>query len=49
MGRLDAALTVLAYCQGLTCQNPWAALHPDGAVSSLQQVRCREAVSDTLI
>lgn len=33
--RLDAMLLVLKTCSGKTCQQPWAALHPDGKVKTL--------------
>ena len=28
--RLDAVLTVMSYCSGATCRNPFIAIHPDG-------------------
>ncbi|KAG2446697.1 hypothetical protein HYH02_008263 [Chlamydomonas schloesseri] len=33
--RLDALLTVLAYCRGDTCRNPFSRIHPDGSVLDL--------------
>ncbi|KAG2435229.1 hypothetical protein HXX76_007311 [Chlamydomonas incerta] len=33
--RLDAVLTVLAYCRGETCRKPFSRIHPDGAVTDL--------------
>ncbi|PNW86422.1 hypothetical protein CHLRE_02g085850v5 [Chlamydomonas reinhardtii] len=33
--RLDALLTVLAYCRGNTCRDPFSRMHPDGAVTNL--------------
>lgn len=39
--RLDAVLSVVSYCRGWLCRNPWAVLHPTaptaggGAVASL--------------
>ncbi len=35
--RLNAVLTVLAYCVGQICREPWQVLHPEGDVSSLWQ------------
>lgn len=35
VNRLDAILSVAAYCTGSQCRNPWRALHPDGSVNSL--------------
>ena len=40
--RLDAVLSVLAYCRGATCRNPWKALHPEGGVSSFWQAMLRQ-------
>ena len=37
MDRLDALLSVLAYCSGPTCRQPWAAIHPDGSVANLAE------------
>jgi hypothetical protein len=38
LDRLDALLTVTGYCRGnRECANPYAVLHPDGAVSSFEQ------------
>ncbi len=37
ISRLDAALTVLAYCRGLSCRNPWHVLHGvNGGVDTLE-------------
>eukprot|EP00955_Chlamydomonas_euryale_P080643 363446-Chlamydomonas_euryale.AAC.14 len=33
--RLDALMTVMAYCKGPSCRNPWRVLHPDGSVNYL--------------
>jgi hypothetical protein len=35
--RLDAVLTVLAYCSGPVCRQPFSAIHPDGAVANLAE------------
>ncbi|KAG2440647.1 hypothetical protein HYH02_010226 [Chlamydomonas schloesseri] len=35
--RLDAVLTVMSYCSGATCRNPFIAIHPDGSVTNLEQ------------
>jgi hypothetical protein len=35
--RLDSLLFVLKSCKGERCVRPWAALHPDGDVSTLRQ------------
>ncbi|KAG2425490.1 hypothetical protein HXX76_013699 [Chlamydomonas incerta] len=35
--RLDAVLTVMSYCSGATCRNPFVAIHPDGSVTNLEQ------------
>ena len=36
VNRLDALVTVMAYCRGVTCRYPWAVLHPDGSVMSIK-------------
>ncbi|KXZ51604.1 hypothetical protein GPECTOR_12g568 [Gonium pectorale] len=36
VNRLDALLQVMGYCKGATCRRPWARLHPDGRVDSLE-------------
>lgn len=28
--RLDVILTVMSYCKGATCRNPFLRVHPDG-------------------
>lgn len=33
--RLDAILTVMAYCRSSSCRNPYSVLHPDGTVATL--------------
>jgi len=43
--RLDAVLTVMAYCEGPSCRNPWRVLHPDGSANSL--VEALSPVFDT--
>ncbi|PNH09674.1 Arylsulfatase [Tetrabaena socialis] len=35
--RLDAVLTVMSYCSGVLCRNPFLRLHPDGSVTNLTQ------------
>ncbi|KAG1675376.1 hypothetical protein FOA52_012295 [Chlamydomonas sp. UWO 241] len=35
VNRLDAVLTVMAYCDGPSCRNPWRVLHADGGANSL--------------
>eukprot|EP00198_Chlamydomonas_reinhardtii_P008375 XP_001697712.1 predicted protein [Chlamydomonas reinhardtii] len=35
--RLDAVLTVMSYCSGATCRNPFIVIHPDGSVTNLEQ------------
>ncbi|KAG2425492.1 hypothetical protein HXX76_013701 [Chlamydomonas incerta] len=35
LARLDAVLTVLSYCSGDTCRQPFSRIHPDGAVVNL--------------
>jgi hypothetical protein len=34
--RLDALLMVLKSCKGVTCTDPWGALHPQGDVKNLK-------------
>lgn len=34
--RLDSLLMVMKSCKGRTCREPWAVLHPEGDVGSLQ-------------
>lgn len=36
VSRLDSLLFVLKSCKGDVCREPWAALHPEGGVSSLR-------------
>lgn len=35
VARLDSLLLVTKTCKGLTCTQPWSALHPQGNVQSL--------------
>ncbi|GFR41741.1 hypothetical protein Agub_g2494 [Astrephomene gubernaculifera] len=35
--RLDAALTVMSYCSGSTCTQPFSRIHPDGSVVNLAE------------
>ncbi|PNW84226.1 hypothetical protein CHLRE_04g226050v5 [Chlamydomonas reinhardtii] len=35
--RLDAALTVLSYCSGFSCAQPFTRIHPDGSVVNLAE------------
>ncbi|KAG2452192.1 hypothetical protein HYH02_003223 [Chlamydomonas schloesseri] len=35
--RLDAALTVLSYCSGSSCAQPFTRIHPDGSVVNLAE------------
>ncbi|KAG2489560.1 hypothetical protein HYH03_012011 [Edaphochlamys debaryana] len=35
--RLDAVLTVMSYCSGITCRNPFLRIHPDGSVKTFTQ------------
>ncbi|KAG1675374.1 hypothetical protein FOA52_012293 [Chlamydomonas sp. UWO 241] len=37
VNRLDAVMTVMAYCVGPSCRNPWRVLHPDGGVNYLTE------------
>ena len=37
VARLDALLLTLKACKGATCRRPWAALHPQGDVETLEQ------------
>ena len=37
LARLDALLLTLKACKGATCRRPWAALHPQGDVETLEQ------------
>ncbi|KAG2489558.1 hypothetical protein HYH03_012009 [Edaphochlamys debaryana] len=37
VARLDAALTVLSYCTGPLCRNPFAAIHPAQGIFTLDQ------------
>ncbi len=34
--RLDAVLTIMAYCSGPTCRQPFAVIHPGGGVANLE-------------
>ena len=35
--RLDAALTVLSYCSGSSCTQPFSRIHTDGSVVNLAE------------
>ncbi|PNH01119.1 Arylsulfatase [Tetrabaena socialis] len=36
LNRLDALLQVMGYCKGASCRAPWARVHPEGGVDSLE-------------
>ncbi|PNG99809.1 Arylsulfatase, partial [Tetrabaena socialis] len=38
--RLDAVLSVLAYCSGRTCHYPFSVIHPDGRYGTKGPPRC---------
>lgn len=42
INRLDALLLVLKSCQGATCIDPWAVLHPEQSVQSLRDALDKE-------
>lgn len=36
VSRLDALLQLMGYCKGASCRQPWARIHPEGGVDTLE-------------